>query len=105
MSEEEREYADMWVAPEADPRGQGFTHGERETVLEYLADYRKTLVMKCDGLTPEQLATASVPPSNLSLLGLVRHVAAVEQSWATLRALRVRTIYPGHAPPQPLPPE
>ncbi len=37
--------------------------------------------MKCDGLTPEQLATRSVPPSTLSLLGLVRHLAAVEQSW------------------------
>jgi glyoxylase-like metal-dependent hydrolase (beta-lactamase superfamily II) len=30
--------------------------------------------------------------------------AAVEQSWATLRALGARTIYPGHAPPRPLPP-
>ena len=77
----QRKHADMWVEPEEDPRGQGFTRGERETVLEYLADYRKTLVMKCDGLSPEQLATASVPPSNLSLLGLVRHMAAVEQSW------------------------
>ncbi len=37
--------------------------------------------MKCEGLTPEQLATRSVPPSTLSLLGLVRHMAAVEQSW------------------------
>ena len=55
---------DMWVEPEEDPRGQEFTHGERETLLDYLDGYRKTLVMKCDGLTPEQLATASVPPSN-----------------------------------------
>jgi uncharacterized damage-inducible protein DinB len=79
--DEQRRNPDMWVEPEEDPRGQGFTHGERETVLGYLDAYRKTLVMKCDGLTPEQLATASVPPSNLTLLGLVRHMAAVEQSW------------------------
>jgi len=79
--EEQRTYADMWVDPQEDPRGQEFTHGERETVLDYLDGYRKTLVMKCEGLTPEQLATASVPPSNLTLLGLVRHMAAVEQSW------------------------
>lgn len=72
---------DMWVEAEEDPRGQEFTHGERETLLDYLGNYRKTLVMKCEGLTPEQLATASVPPSNLTLLGLVRHMAAVEQSW------------------------
>jgi len=78
---ERRTYPDMWVDPEEDPRGHGFTHGERETVLDYLDGYRKTLVMKCQGLTPEQLATTSVPPSNLTLLGLVRHMAAVEQSW------------------------
>ena len=71
----------LWVAPEDDPRQQTFTRGERETVLAYLDFYRRTLVMKCEGLTPDQLATASVPPSNLSLLGLVRHMAAVEHSW------------------------
>ena len=74
-------YDDMWVQPQDDPRSQEFTHGERETLLNYLDAYRKTLVMKCEGLTPEQLATASVPPSNLTLVGLVRHMAAVEQSW------------------------
>jgi uncharacterized damage-inducible protein DinB len=77
----QRTYPDMWVDPEDDPRNQEPTTGERDTVLDYLASYRKTLVMKCEGLTPEQLATASVPPSNLTLLGLVRHLAAVEQSW------------------------
>ncbi len=37
--------------------------------------------MKCEGLTPEQLATRSVPPSTMSLLGLVRHLAQVEHHW------------------------
>jgi uncharacterized damage-inducible protein DinB len=37
--------------------------------------------MKCEGLSPEQLATRSVPPSTLSLLGLVRHLARVEHNW------------------------
>ena len=37
--------------------------------------------MKCEGLTPEQLATRSVPPSTMSLLGLVRHLARVEHHW------------------------
>ena len=77
----EQTQPDMWVDPGDDPRSQGFTHGERETLLDYLGNYRATLVMKCEGLSPEQLATASVPPSNLTLLGLVRHMAAVEQSW------------------------
>jgi hypothetical protein len=77
----QRKQPDMWVDPEDDPRSQEPTRGERDTLLDYLDFYRKTLVMKCDGLTPEQMATASVPPSNLTLLGLVRHMAAVEQSW------------------------
>lgn len=37
--------------------------------------------MKCDGLNPEQLARRSVPPSTMSLLGLVRHLAEVERDW------------------------
>ena len=72
----------MWVAPDRDPReGGGPTRGERATLVDYLRVYRLTLEMKCDGLTPDQLATRSVPPSSMSLLGLVRHLAAVEQSW------------------------
>ncbi len=81
VTTEGRKYPDMWVDPEDDPRSQEPTQGERATLLDYLDSYRKTLVMKCAGLTPEQLATPSVPPSNLTLLGLVRHMAAVEQSW------------------------
>ena len=46
-----------------------------------MTDYRLTLGMKCEGLAPEQLATRSVPPSTLSLLGLVRHLARVEHHW------------------------
>jgi hypothetical protein len=37
-----------------------------------------TLLVKCAGLEPEQLATRSFPPSSLSLLGLVRHLTEVE---------------------------
>jgi hypothetical protein len=34
--------------------------------------------MKCGGLTPNQLVQQSASPSNLSLLGLVRHLSGVE---------------------------
>jgi uncharacterized damage-inducible protein DinB len=64
-----------------DPRVQGNPVGELATYREYLDHYRLTLEMKCAGLTAEQLATRSVPPSTLSLLGLVRHMAKVEHSW------------------------
>ena len=59
----------------------GPTRGERECLVGYLEHYRTTLAMKCDGLSAEQLASKAVPPSNISLLGLVRHMARVEQSW------------------------
>ena len=37
--------------------------------------------MKCAGLDADGLARRSVPPSDLSLLGLVRHLADVERYW------------------------
>jgi uncharacterized damage-inducible protein DinB len=81
-------YDDMWVDPVDDPRDGGESPvGERETLTRYLRDYRSTLRMKCDGLTADQLALRSVPPSTLSLLGLVRHLAEVERSW-TRRVMR-----------------
>jgi Protein of unknown function (DUF664) len=54
---------------------------ERTTLEAWLDFYRTTLVMKCDGLADEQLRTASVPPSPLTLLGLVQHAAEVERNW------------------------
>ena len=76
-------YPDMWVNPDDDPRNSEGPSpvGELATMLSYLRDYRLTLQMKCDGLTPEQLALRSVPPSTMSLLGLLRHLAEVERDW------------------------
>lgn len=73
---------DMWASPENDPREAGGPYsGERDTLVRYLRDRRLTFEMKCAGLDAEGLARRSVPPSNMSLLGLVRHLAAVEQYW------------------------
>ena len=60
--------------------------GERESLEQWLDFHRETLLMKCAGLTVEQLKTRSVPPSNLSLLGLVRHMAEVERWWFRMHA-------------------
>ncbi|MEW2047859.1 DinB family protein [Streptomyces sp. NBC_00377] len=54
---------------------------ERAMLEGWLDRHRQTLAWKCEGLTDAQLRTASVPPSPLSLLGLVRHMAEVERSW------------------------
>ncbi|MCX4618898.1 DinB family protein [Streptomyces albogriseolus] len=57
-------------------------NADERTMLEGWLDYhRATLARKCEGLTDEQLRAASVAPSELSLMGLVRHMAEVERSW------------------------
>lgn len=57
------------------------TAGERAMLEGWLDYHRETLALKCEGLDDAQLRTASVPPSQLSLLGLVRHMAEVERIW------------------------
>jgi uncharacterized damage-inducible protein DinB len=54
---------------------------EAEMLAAWLDFHRKTLAVKCEGLTAEQLRTRAVPPSSLSLLGLVRHLSEVERHW------------------------
>ena len=82
MPVSERKNPGMWVDPEDDPRDTGAAlRGERAVLIDYLQHYRMTLEMKCEGLDAEQLARRSVPPSTLSLLGLVRHLAKVEHTW------------------------
>jgi uncharacterized damage-inducible protein DinB len=74
-------WQNMFVRPQDDPRADGGFDGERATLVGYLRDYRLTLELKCSGLDAAGLARRSVPPSNLSLLGLVRHLTDVERHW------------------------
>ena len=85
--------SDTWLPPEEDPRSYGNPVGEKATYREYLSNYRLTIEMKCAGLDAEQLARRSVPPSTMSLLGLVRHLAQVENHWFQ-RVLQGRTDGP-----------
>ncbi|GAB2891151.1 DinB family protein [Streptomyces deserti] len=58
------------------------TTADERTMLEgWLEFHRQTLAWKCEGLSDDQLKSASVEPSELSLMGLVRHMADVERSW------------------------
>jgi uncharacterized damage-inducible protein DinB len=76
----------MWVDPEVDPRNSDGVSpdGELPTLQDYRRDSRLTLQMKCEVLDQEQLARRSVPPSTMSLLGLLRHLAEVERDWRKL---------------------
>jgi hypothetical protein len=88
-------YADMWVDPADDPRNTDGVSpdGELATLQDYVTNYRLTLLMKCEGLDPGQLARRSVPPSTMSLLGLLRHLAEAERGWRGW-------IVPGAPPPR-----
>jgi|KBSSwiStaDraftv2_1062776.scaffolds.fasta_scaffold658336_2 hypothetical protein len=54
---------------------------ERSIVRGWLAFHRDALAAKCHGLTDEQLVERSAPPSALSLLGIVRHMAEMERGY------------------------
>jgi uncharacterized damage-inducible protein DinB len=58
---------------------------ERPLLQAFLDWQRATLLYKCAGLTGEQLAGRMVPPSGLSLLGLIRHMTKVERVWFRVR--------------------
>jgi len=66
---------------------------DRATLTGFLDFHRDTLEWKCAGLTPEQLRERAVPPSSMSLLGLVRHLAEVERGWFQ-RGVAGETVVP-----------
>ena len=77
-----------WRAPDIKRVDDLVSAPEREALEKWLRWHRATLLFKCQGLTAEQLCERSVPPSTLSLLGLVRHMAFVERTWFRVRFAR-----------------
>jgi hypothetical protein len=71
------------------------TGDERTMVTTWLDYQRATLLWKCEGLDGQALARQGVPPSTLTLLGLVRHMAIVEWWWFD-------HIFAGSASPEPI---
>jgi uncharacterized damage-inducible protein DinB len=73
-----------------DDRTEPPTRGdERATLIGFLEFQRQTLAWKCAGLSLEQLRTRGVPPSTMSLLGIVLHLADVERSWFQRRLANI----------------
>jgi len=79
-----------WTAPDIDRTPSPDTGDERAVLAGWLDYHRDTLLHKCAGLTEEQLKTASVAPSGLTLLGLVRHMSELER-W-------LRSLFTGETP-------
>jgi uncharacterized damage-inducible protein DinB len=70
-----------WTAPEVPREDPPLVAGEREQLEAWLDFHRATLLTKCTGLSAEQLRQPAVAPSRLTLLGVVRHMTAVERWW------------------------
>jgi len=70
-----------WTAPQVTRQNTPYVAGERQMLEAWLDFHRQTLLAKCSGLTAGQLRQRAAPPSTLSLLGLVRHMAEVERGW------------------------
>jgi hypothetical protein len=87
-----------WIAPDVE-RSEDYperrNEPEREMLRDWLDWHRATLLRKCAGLDASQLARRAVPPSNLSLLGLVRHMSDTELGWVrqTFRGEQVPDHY------------
>jgi uncharacterized damage-inducible protein DinB len=76
-------------------------HADERTTLEAWLDfYRATLALKCQGLDDAALRTAAAPPSALTLLGLVQHMAEVERNWFR-RILAAEDAPPLYGPKAP----
>jgi len=84
-----------WAAPEYSRPDEPFTGGERAMLEGFLHWYRAGLLVRCSGLTGAQLAEPAVPPSGVSLLGLVRHLTDVARTWFRRRfgGERVGSVY------------
>jgi len=63
------------------PEAKAFGEDERSVLFGYLDYHRAVLARKAEGITDEQARMAACPPSDLTLLGLIRHMTDVERGW------------------------
>lgn len=74
-----------WTAPEVELLREPVVGAERAMLDGFLEAHRVGFLRRCAGLTGDQLAEQSVPPSDLSLLGLTRHLVDTERTWFRIR--------------------
>ena len=81
---------DLPIDPE-----EHFAAGERALLLSFLDWYRAVFIRKCEGLSDAQARLQACPPSNLTLVGLARHMAEVERNWfrRVLAGVEVEPLY------------
>lgn len=79
MTQQPQSYSQQWVAPDRPELPQ--TGDERTMLTTYLDHHRATLEAKCRGVDPARLDDRTMPPSTLTLHGLLRHLTGVERWW------------------------
>ena len=75
------------------PSAKAFAEDERSVLFGYLDYHRAVLARKAEGVSEEQARLAACPPSELTLLGLIRHMTEVERMWFR------RSLFAEDAPP------
>jgi hypothetical protein len=90
--------SEPWVPPPTDDVAAA---DERATLMTFLDYQRAILARKAEGLTDEQSRRTACPPSDLTILGLIRHMADVDKGWSQRAVLgaKVEPIYYGRAHP------
>ena len=83
------------------PKDEVATSDEKTTLLRFLHHQRKFLARKAAGLSEEQAWMATCPPSDLTIIGLIRHAAEVERGWSqrALMGSDIGYVYSGAAHP------
>jgi uncharacterized damage-inducible protein DinB len=103
MDEQARSSEEMTMPEEVNRQARvrpTYVRDERELLDGWLEFHRATLLAKCEGLTDRQRKDRPIAESELSLHGLVRHVAETERNWfqRVLRGdLEQGPIWPGGA--------
>lgn len=75
----EKNFSPIWTDDRRPPINR--TGTELEILTGFLDNHRIQFEQKCAGLTHEQMSAAGVPPSTMSLHGLLRHLSGVERWW------------------------
>jgi hypothetical protein len=86
MVEAPKTYSKRWDG--GDRIDPPYVGTEREILVAYLDWHRATFEAKCTGIPPARLSERTVPPSTLTLHGLVRHLAGAERWWFRIQFAR-----------------
>ena len=89
-----------WPSFESMVRTDPDLHGDELTLLvQFLDFHRATLVQKVEGLSVDQLRTRAVPTSEITLAGMLKHLALVEDDWFQSRLFGRTDIEPWASAP------